>query len=71
MRYYKKGNDLRYSHLQAQNRAFDAKRHGDLVDRVIAAYDSRYFDAVRDWGLTRCPGASDFDKVHAKQEGRC
>jgi len=28
-------------------------------------------DSVRDWGLSRCPGASDFDKVHAKQEGRC
>ncbi len=28
-------------------------------------------DQVRSWGLSRCPGQSDFDKVHAKQEGRC
>ncbi len=28
-------------------------------------------DQIRSWGLSRCPGQSDFDKVHAKQEGRC
>jgi len=47
------------------------KAEADALEQKNEIKASALADAVRDWGLSRCPGADDFDKVHAKQEGRC
>ncbi|MFZ1110286.1 MAG: hypothetical protein WAN43_18300 [Rhodomicrobium sp.] len=47
------------------------KAQADLLEQKNLLKAKTLADAVHDWGLTRCPGSSNFDKVHAKQEGRC
>ena len=47
------------------------KAEADALEQKNLLKASVLADNVRSWGLSRCPGASDFDKVHAKQEGRC
>lgn len=47
------------------------KAEADALEQKNQLKATVLADQVRDWGLSRCPGASDFDKVHAKQEGRC
>ena len=47
------------------------KAQADALEQKNQIKATGLADAVRDWGLSRCPGTSDFDKVHAKQEGRC
>lgn len=47
------------------------RAQADALEQQNQIRASALADAVRDWGLSRCPGSSDFDKVHAKQEGRC
>jgi hypothetical protein len=47
------------------------KAQADELEQKNKIKATALASAVRDWGLTRCPGSSDFDKVHAKQEGRC
>ena len=47
------------------------KAQADALEQKNQLKATVLADAVRDWGLSRCPGTSDFDKVHAKQEGRC
>ena len=47
------------------------KAEADTLEQKNQLKATVLADAVRDWGLSRCPGTSDFDKVHAKQEGRC
>ncbi len=47
------------------------KAQADALEQKNQIKATGLADAVHDWGLSRCPGTSDFDKVHAKQEGRC
>ena len=47
------------------------KAEADALEQKNEIKASALADLVHDWGLSRCPGADDFDKVHAKQEGRC
>lgn len=47
------------------------KADADALEQKNQIKASALADAVRGWGLSRCPGANNFDKVHAKQEGRC
>ncbi len=47
------------------------KAQADALEQKNEIKAGALADAVRDWGLSRCPGADDFAKVHAKQEGRC
>jgi tetratricopeptide (TPR) repeat protein len=49
--YYEKGNELRKHTLQESGVGFNACRHEARVDRIIDAYDSDYFAAVKEWGL--------------------
>lgn len=44
--YYRGGNDLK-----ARTLTFDAERHVDYVDRVIATFDQDFFAARRDFGV--------------------
>ena len=47
------------------------KAEADALEQKNQLKATVLADSVREWGLSRCPGTSDFDKVHAKQEGRC
>ena len=47
------------------------KAQADLLEQKNMLKANVLADQVRSWGLSRCPGSSNFDKVHAKQEGRC
>jgi hypothetical protein len=47
------------------------KAQADALEQKNQLKATVLADAVRNWGLSRCPGISDFDKVHAKQERRC
>ena len=44
--HYRSGNDLK-----ARNQPFDAARHVDYVDRLIATFDRDFFAARRDFGV--------------------
>ncbi len=47
------------------------KADADVLEQKNQIRATMLADQVHDWGLSRCPGANDFDKVHAKQERRC
>ena len=48
--FYQQANDFRKHHFEENNLAFDGKKHQALVDRLIATYDSGYFQRVQAWG---------------------
>jgi hypothetical protein len=47
------------------------KAQADALEQKNQIKATALADLVHDWGLSRCPGATNFDKVRAKQEGRC
>ena len=49
--HYRQGNDLRRQYLQQRGQAFDPGRAVNLVEQLVAAFDSAYFIRVQSFGL--------------------
>ncbi len=47
------------------------KAQADTLEQKNQLKATGLAQVVQDWGLSGCPGSDDFQKVHAKDEGRC